>query len=414
MSQRYDKGSNPHALTLNYVYMFLFSLRFSEAFWVIYLRSKGLSFAAVGLAETIFHLASLFGEIPTGWIADYFGRKTSLIAGRILSILAALLALRATGLGGFAVAFSLSALGYTCHSGAYDAMIFDGLKAAGREKSFTRVMGTINALYLAGHSVACLVGGFVAQRALPFLYILSILVDLLAILLLIPLVEIQVSEEGEERPRLSLRREIRDLAAALGQPGLAGLLFLWAAVSALETSFRFYGQSYMRQALLPLSLIGAVGMLGDLAAILPTKLVYLLENRHGRRLPLYIGGAAIPILIVLAGCASAMPALLGQTVIVICLLSVNILLEGLYPLFNNAVNVLVPSERRATVLSSGSMLFSLVMMAVFPLIGLCGDTLGLARGFVLVGGGALVLGAAAYIGAQVRARRTAAPRVGAG
>ncbi|MGE5551417.1 MAG: MFS transporter [Bacteroidota bacterium] len=110
---------------LDRVYMFLFSLRFSEAFWVIYLRSKGMSFAVIGLLETVFHLVSLAGEVPTGWIADRFGRKASLIAGRVLSILAALLALQASNAAGLAVAFSFSALSYTCHSGAFDALVYE-------------------------------------------------------------------------------------------------------------------------------------------------------------------------------------------------------------------------------------------------------------------------------------------------
>jgi len=42
-------------LRRSYLYMFLFSLRFDMPFWVIFLRSKGLSFAEVGLLETIFH-----------------------------------------------------------------------------------------------------------------------------------------------------------------------------------------------------------------------------------------------------------------------------------------------------------------------------------------------------------------------
>jgi hypothetical protein len=43
------------------------------------------------------------------------------------------------------------------------------------------------------------------------------------------------------------------------------------------------------------------------------------------------------------------------------------------------------------------MLFSLMMMIVFPLIGVCGDTLGLGRGFIIVGVGTLMAGGAAFI-----------------
>ncbi|HEY3314784.1 MAG TPA: MFS transporter [Bacillota bacterium] len=62
---------------LSYLYMVLFSMRFSEAFWVVYLSGRGLSFAMIGLLETVFHVASMLGEIPTGWIADRSGGRSA-------------------------------------------------------------------------------------------------------------------------------------------------------------------------------------------------------------------------------------------------------------------------------------------------------------------------------------------------
>ncbi len=57
--------------------MALFSLRFTEVFWVVFLRSKGLSYAAIGLLETVFHISSLACEMPTGLIADRWGRRSA-------------------------------------------------------------------------------------------------------------------------------------------------------------------------------------------------------------------------------------------------------------------------------------------------------------------------------------------------
>ena len=43
--------------------------------WVAILASRGFSLVEIGLAETAYHAASLLTEIPSGTLADVFGRK---------------------------------------------------------------------------------------------------------------------------------------------------------------------------------------------------------------------------------------------------------------------------------------------------------------------------------------------------
>lgn len=387
------------------LYMFLFSLRLSEAFWVIFLRSKGLSFAAIGLMETVFHLAALAGEVPTGWIADRIGRKTSLVAGRILAVAAAALALKASSPLGLGISFACSALGYTCHSGAYEALIYDEHKRRGLESDFTRTMGRINAIYLVGCSAASLLGGLAAQRySLSSLYAAGMVLDSLAVLTLVPLRE-SFTPSRAARERVDLRRDFAELASIMRQPSLAGLLLLWAAVATIETSFRFYGQSHMRQAMLPLWAVGAAAAIGNLAAVVPTHLAHRFERRHGSRRPLCLGAMLVPAVVFLAGSLPAGTGSVWRWGLICLFVGVNVIAEGLYPIFCNAVNALVPSERRATALSAGSMLFSLIMIAVFPLLGCLGDAVGLAGAFLVIGGAGLAAGSAAILAGLGKRKR---------
>lgn len=43
--------------------------------WVAILASRGYSLIEIGIAETVFHITSLLLEIPSGILADVFGRK---------------------------------------------------------------------------------------------------------------------------------------------------------------------------------------------------------------------------------------------------------------------------------------------------------------------------------------------------
>src|SRR5262245_22648181 len=55
------------------------------AMWVIYLQQQyGLNLTQVTLIDVAFWLAAALGEVPTGIVADTFGRKTSLAVGTAL------------------------------------------------------------------------------------------------------------------------------------------------------------------------------------------------------------------------------------------------------------------------------------------------------------------------------------------
>ena len=43
--------------------------------WVAILAARGYTLVEIGLAETVFHIVSLLFEIPSGVLADVFGRK---------------------------------------------------------------------------------------------------------------------------------------------------------------------------------------------------------------------------------------------------------------------------------------------------------------------------------------------------
>lgn len=45
--------------------------------WVVILVAQGYNLVEIGLVETVFHITSLIVEIPSGVLADVFGRKNA-------------------------------------------------------------------------------------------------------------------------------------------------------------------------------------------------------------------------------------------------------------------------------------------------------------------------------------------------
>ena len=375
-----------------HAYMLLFSLRFTEVIWVVYLREKGFSYASIGLFETIFHIASFSSEVPTGIIADRWGRKTSLFLGRVLAAIAAAIMLFARSWAFLAVSFAIHAVSYTCHSGAFDALLYDSLPDE-RKSSFTRLMGRINSTALLGTSLAGVAAAaLIARVSLDYLYWASIMVDAMAAVAALSLPEDLAARRVARRNMLApatpsaaaggFLSDVKALLRTLRRRDLRNLLLLWGAVSALGTSAIFYGQSLLKESLVPLSLVPIASTLGSLLAIVPTRSAYRIEERFGQLRAAAGGSFFIPATVLAMGLVPGKAGWPGRAAVVALYLGLIVLQETMYPLFSDAVNTRTGSANRATVLSSGSMMFSVSMMVTFPLIGFVGDRIGLHWGMV--------------------------------
>jgi MFS family permease len=57
--------------------LFWIAIGIMGAYWTLYLYNLGISFASISLILLMVPISSLLFEIPTGAIADIFGRKIS-------------------------------------------------------------------------------------------------------------------------------------------------------------------------------------------------------------------------------------------------------------------------------------------------------------------------------------------------
>ena len=131
-----------------YIISALGSFQIAGASWVALLAARGFSLAEIGIAEGVFHIASLVFEIPSGVISDVFGRKKCMILSQWMFILSALLMIFSEGLLGICVSLVASAFGYNFASGTREALAYDSLKVAGQEEKYL-AYSSVAAVYFA-------------------------------------------------------------------------------------------------------------------------------------------------------------------------------------------------------------------------------------------------------------------------
>lgn len=88
-------------------------------------------------------------EVPTGAWADRWSRRSALVLAGVLQGVGYVLWIALPGFAGFAAGFVLWGLGGTLASGAFEALLYDGLEAAGAAERYAGVLGRAEAAGLA-------------------------------------------------------------------------------------------------------------------------------------------------------------------------------------------------------------------------------------------------------------------------
>jgi MFS family permease len=110
--------------------------------------TRGMREFEYGLLQGIYYFTVVLAEVPSGVIADRFGRKTALVTGAVLGAAATVVFTQSYTFFSFAVGEVLFALATAIMSGADSALLYDSLAAERRESEYPRIEGAAQALPL--------------------------------------------------------------------------------------------------------------------------------------------------------------------------------------------------------------------------------------------------------------------------
>jgi MFS family permease len=116
----------------------------------------GLSVAQVSLLFAIWSAVGFVAEIPTGALADRFSRRGALAVSGLAQAVGFGVWIALPGFAGFAAGFVLWGLGGTLASGAFEALLYDGLADVDAEQHYALVSGRAVAAGMAAQVPAAL------------------------------------------------------------------------------------------------------------------------------------------------------------------------------------------------------------------------------------------------------------------
>lgn len=366
----------------DYIYCFMKNFDISSAIWVLYMVYKGLPLWQIGIVEGIFHVASFLFEVPSGALADLFGRKKVIIAGRICSAISAIINLFASNLLGFSVGFIISALGYNLNSGSEEALVYDSLKQAGCEKEYLKVNSRLNLIIEISQGMSTFIGGVLAEYSYVYCYVTVIIISLLSLIPAFifeePLIQDKDVKNNDTKEKVSLIKHFKICYEILkGNREIMKILIYFPVVFTFDTVVYFYGQQYFSQLGFNKIKISLIMLFSSgfscLGAISCEKIISIFRDKTK-----YLASILMGISIVMISGKN-----IGISVIFFGIMTfANSIL---YPIQSSALNKLIPSAQRATIISIDSMIFSLTMVCVFPICGLIADMFDLHITFFILG-----------------------------
>lgn len=185
------KGENKTASNIwkLYVSSVFKDMLFFVPILVPFLQSLGLSMQEVLLVEGAFSVAVLILEIPSGYFADVYGRKVSMVLGAFLFMLCVVVFSVADSFWGFVLAELLGGAGVSFYSGANEALLYDSLIEMKREHTYKKLRGSLFFFERMASVFSHIVGGLIAVYFLRLPVIVSIVPAFLWIVFSMLLVE---------------------------------------------------------------------------------------------------------------------------------------------------------------------------------------------------------------------------------
>lgn len=382
-----------------YAYRLLSSFQLWVPIWVLYLqRDRGLSLSQILLMEAAFQIITILSEMPTGAVADRWGRKVSLLLGATAYTVAIFL----FGIGESYPVLMASYLAWglstSLISGADAALIYDTLSELGEEASFTRVMGRAHACMTAGFLAGALVGApLAAATTLSLPVVLSAAIAGLAACLLFTLREPPRRQTSDRLSYLQTLGEavriirntpaisrIMAVSAVLVAGSMCGIILLQPFLASHEVSVAYFGYISV-----PLRIAGITGSL----------VAHRLTRRLGERGAIYLFVAGLAVAHLIAG---AVASVFATVAFMLFYFSYG----AFMPVTQDIVSRQAPRELRATVVSVVAMASGLTMAVMELIVGYTADHVALRAAYLLMACFVAVAGAAALF-AWTRATRPA-------
>ena len=359
---------------------------------VLYFLYRGITLAGFMVLVSVLNFSQFAFEIPTGIVADKLSRKWSVFSGLVSFGISWLIILTTTNYPLQIFSFLGFGLGSALLSGADSALLYDSLKADGKEERFQKTLGNGISLQLLTTVLGTILCGIIVERtglSAPLWASCGTVFLTSIVTFLFKEPSFLQEARGEEKTKsimegvTSYLIHLKESFLFLGRSReLIALIFMNVAIIRIFTLIdRPFAQPYLSSfGYDPGQISYFYAIFNGTAALFARysdKVGKILGSSERRTISL-IGVLGIVSLIIMVN------AWMGS-VVVVAIVGINTM-KGLFePFIQDSLNRRISSEKRASCLSIAQMGHSFLGLFLGPLFGYFADVFSLGRSLLIFG-----------------------------
>lgn len=362
-----------------YAFNFLNMFTIFMPYIYYYFQELGFALGQIAILQSSMAVTLFIFEIPSGYIADKFGRRNSLILGALFQIASVIILYTAESFYPLILAHVLLGISISFVSGADSALIYDTLLTMKRESLYKKIEGKAKFF----GEIAVIIAAILGSLLIRFGIKQTILFTLVAYIVLL-IVTCTLREPARHRPieKVPMYREFAQIFSivkrSLKNTKLLGLfIYSFIILGVSNTIFIMY-QPYFRATNLPLYMYGIIFAIFSIFTAVTALKAHEIENKLG----VYRSLILMPVFLVIS--------LIGAGIAFVwfgfILFFFREAVRGfVIPVLGDYTNKLIASNERATVLSIGSMFARLGFVIISIAFGFLSDSYGLKIMFISTG-----------------------------
>lgn len=330
---------------------------------VLFYEDHGLGLQDVFILKSVYSIAAVALEIPSGYLADVWGRRKCLILGCILFFFGYLCYSFTSTFAAFVIAEILLGTGQTLVNGADSALLYDTTVQYKKENLYLRYEGRITMIGNFAEAIAGIFGGLLAAYSLRYPFYAQALIAFSGIPAAFALQELKIKSKIQS-PVNEIVRIIK--YSLVTNRRLCYNIMFSGIIGAATLTMAWFVQPYLMYMKTPTSWFGVIWTVLNLTVGIAAL--------YSDRVDSYFGPKKMGILILTFVAGGYIALAFNLTYFGLAILMVFYVIRGFAtPILKGYINQMTFSEMRATVLSIRNFIIRLMFAAIAPFIGWLND-----------------------------------------